>query len=199
MRLFSIPKRHPFAFAILVTTVKTGAADLLVQKYVEGRETIDWKRNMVFLSFGVTYMGAWQYLLFVKIMPRLVPGAEEFARKSIRDKLADSAGIRGLLIQNFVENGVNNPLLYFPIFYTIKELLEGGDLSVGMKKYRAHFWEDLTAIWSVWIPAQFINFAFSPLWFRVPFVAIVSAGWTSFVSFKRGSREDLSSGIDKKE
>ena len=190
----SFPLRHPFAFAIGVTTVKTGAADLFVQTYVEKRrrlEDIDWRRNLVFLSFGVTYMGAWQYLLFVKIMPRLVPGAEAFAAKSIRDKLSDAQGLRGLVIQNFVENGINNPLLYFPIFYTIKEFLEGGDLRNGVKKYRAHFWEDLTAIWSVWVPAQFINFAFSPLWFRVPFVAMVSAGWTAFVSFKRGNKELL--------
>jgi len=172
-----------------VTTVKTGAADLFVQKYVEKKQVVDWRRNLVFLTFGVTYMGAWQYLLFVKVMPRLVPGAEAFAAKSIREKLKDSAGLRGLVVQNFVENGINNPLLYFPIFYTIKELLEGGDLRNGLKKYHAHFWEDLTAIWSVWVPAQFINFAFSPLWFRVPFVAMVSAGWTAFVSFKRGNKE----------
>jgi len=190
-RLRAIPARHPFMFAIGVTTVKTGTADLFVQKYVEKREEVDWRRNMVFLTFGVTYMGAWQYLLFVKIMPRLVPGAEAFAAKSIRDKLSDGAGLRGLVIQNFVENGINNPLLYFPIFYTIKEALEGGDLRDGVRKYRAHFWEDLTAIWSVWVPAQFINFAFSPLWFRVPFVAMVSAGWTAFVSFKRGNKEQL--------
>lgn len=55
-----------------------------------------------------------------------------------------------------------------------------------MLKYRANAWEDLRAIWSVWVPAQFINFAFSPMWLRVPFVAVVSSGWTAYVSFTRG-------------
>jgi hypothetical protein len=46
--------------------------------------------------------------------------------------------------------------------------------------------EDLPAIWSLWVPAQLVNFGFSPLWLRVPFVAVVSAIWTAFVSVKRG-------------
>ena len=161
-----------------------------MQKYVEKKEKIDWRRNVVFLTFGALYCGAWQYLLFVKIMPKVVPGAASFAAKSIGDKLRDPVGLRGLAIQNFVENGINNPILYFPIFYTLKEFIEGGNLEDGIQKYRAHMLEDVLAIWSVWVPAQFINFAFSPMWFRVPFVACVSAGWTAYVSFLRGNREE---------
>ena len=190
-RLTAIPRAHPFAFAIAMTTAKTGSADLWVQKFVEKREEIDWRRNGAFVAFAVSYLGAWQYALFVKIMPRLVPGAAAFAAKGLREKWADKAGLRGLVIQNFVENGINNPILFFPIFYTIKEFIEGGPLEDGIKKYRANFREDLCAIWSVWVPAQFINFAFSPLWFRVPFVALVSMGWTAFVSFKRGQRQEI--------
>ena len=122
-------------------------------------------------------------------MPRLVPAAEAFALSPIRDKLRNVAGLKGLFIQNFVENGINNPLLYFPIFYSIQELLAGGNVVDGLKKYQKNAWEDVTAIWAVWVPAQFINFAFSPLWFRVPFVACVSAGWTAYVSFTRGGNK----------
>ena len=51
-------------------------------------------------------------------MPKLVPTAVAFANKPLRAKLADPAGMRGVLVQCFVENGINNPFLYFPIFYT---------------------------------------------------------------------------------
>ena len=189
--LKAIPTKYPFIFGVTLTAIKTGGVDLFVQKHVEKAETIDWRRTGLFLTFGVTYLGAWQYALFVKLMPRLIPGAASFAAKSIPDKLRDPVGLRGLFVQNFVENGINNPLLYFPIFYTLKEFIEGGQLENGIKKYRAHMWDDLKAIWSVWVPAQFINFAFSPMWFRVPFVACVSAGWTAYVSFTRGSPESL--------
>lgn len=43
------------------------------------------------------------------------------------------------------------------------------------------------AIWMLWVPAQIINFAFSPMWMRVPFVACVSVLWTSILSIRRGA------------
>jgi protein Mpv17 len=97
--------------------------------------------------------------------------------------------LKGVLIQNFVENGINNPVLYFPIFYTIQEFLVNGSegkVSNGLRKYVQNAKEDIPAIWSVWIPAQLVNFGLSPLWFRVPFVALVSAFWTGYVSWTRG-------------
>lgn len=123
-------------------------------------------------------------------MPSIVPGAKAFIEKPISDKIRDFQGLKGVLIQNFVENGVNNPLLYFPIFYTIQEFLnhgKDGKVMNALRKYALNAHEDIPAIWSLWVPVQFINFGFSPLWFRVPFVAIVSAFWTGYVSVTRGT------------
>lgn len=194
-RLVTFPKRHAFVFSVGITAIKTGGVDYLVQKYVEKKEKIDWRRVFIFGSFGFGFSGVWQYYLFVKIMPRVVPGAASFAAKPIAEKLKDTIGLRGLLIQNFIENGINNPFLFWPVFYTMKEYIEGGKLSNGIKKYKKHFKEDLYSIWALWIPAQFINLSFSPLWMRVPFMAVVSAGWICYVSLRRGEPEV----IDKRE
>jgi hypothetical protein len=191
--ILSIPVRHPFIFGVSVTAIKTGTVDVFVQKYIEKAEKLDVRRTTIFTTFGVLYLGAWQYLLFVKIMPKLVPGAATFAAKSLGDKMKDLPGLKGLLIQNFVENGINNPLLYFPIFYTLKEYIEGGKLENGIQKYKDNMYKDVMDIWSLWVPAQFINFAFSPMWFRVPFVACVSALWTGYVSYTRGKPSDTAS------
>ena len=185
------PKTRPFIFGTVLAGVKNGACDVLVQKTVEDAETIDWRRVKVFTCFGALFSGAWQYVLFVRLMPRIVPRAEAFALKPLRQKIRDGPGLRGLAIQTFVENGINNPVLYFPIFYTIKEFLEDGPLEDGIKKYRKNFKEDVTAILKVWVPAQLFNFAFSPMWLRVPFVAFVSAFWTAYVSITRGKPEKL--------
>jgi hypothetical protein len=176
-----------------VTAVKTGGVDLVIQKFVEGKEKIDWKRNATFLAFGVSFQGIWQFYLFNRVMPRITPDAFKFAAKSVKEKLRDVRGMKNVLVQNFVENGINNPLLFFPTFYTLKEIMYGGTFTIttvmnAINVYRKNFWSDLTACWSVWIPAQTINFAFSPAWFRVPFVALVSAGWTGYVSLTRGSQ-----------
>ena len=53
----------------------------------------------MFAAFGAGFCGAWQYALFVKIMPRLCPSAEAFAAKSIREKMRDGPGLRQLCVQ----------------------------------------------------------------------------------------------------
>eukprot|EP00614_Pseudopedinella_elastica_P012053 CAMPEP_0172609590 /NCGR_PEP_ID=MMETSP1068-20121228/29570_1 /TAXON_ID=35684 /ORGANISM="Pseudopedinella elastica, Strain CCMP716" /LENGTH=140 /DNA_ID=CAMNT_0013413147 /DNA_START=32 /DNA_END=454 /DNA_ORIENTATION=- len=122
-------------------------------------------------------------------MPRVCPAAIVFLEKPFREKLRDTVGLKQVAVQNFLENGVNNPLLYFPIFYTIQEFLnKGAEAKVGnaLKKYVNNAHEDIPAIWSVWVPVQFFNFGFSPLWMRVPVVAMTSAFWTAYVSITRG-------------
>lgn len=121
--LFRIPKAYPFAFGAIFSAVKTGGADVLVQK-VEGAGDVDWRRVSIFSTFGLLFCGFWQYALFTKFMPRLCPNAVSFAAKSWRAKLADRQGLKELGIQVFLENGINNPLLYFPVFYSVKIGLE---------------------------------------------------------------------------
>ena len=187
----TVPISHPFLFGTGLAGFKSGCCDIIVQKTMDKNEQLNWRRVTVFATFGSTFSGAWQYFLFVRLLPRLCPAAEAFAKKPIREKIKDVPGLKALFVQLAVDNGINNPILYFPIFYTVKEFIEGGDLKDGIKKYKTHFKEDVIAIWKVWIPAQFINFAFSPLWLRVPFVAVVSAFWTGYVSMTRGKREVL--------
>jgi hypothetical protein len=69
-------------------------------------------------------IGAWQYFLFVKFMPRMCGGVEAFVAKPLSKKVKDAAGLRTLALQIFVDMGISNPLLYFPMFYAIKEKLE---------------------------------------------------------------------------
>eukprot|EP00467_Chlorarachnion_reptans_P014141 CAMPEP_0114529300 /NCGR_PEP_ID=MMETSP0109-20121206/24750_1 /TAXON_ID=29199 /ORGANISM="Chlorarachnion reptans, Strain CCCM449" /LENGTH=207 /DNA_ID=CAMNT_0001711671 /DNA_START=224 /DNA_END=844 /DNA_ORIENTATION=+ len=190
-RLSKIPRNFPFVFGVTTAAVKTGGADYLVQKYVEGQKQADWRRVGVFTTFGFVFCGCWQYFLFVKSFPLLFPRVPEFINKPILEKLRDRRGLRDVGVQVFIENGINNPLLYFPIFYSIKEMLKGNQnfLRDGVSSYVKNAHEDLPAIWSVWIPAQIINFGFSPMWFRVPFVSLVSAVWTCYVSITRGEMD----------
>ena len=45
--------------------------------------------------------------------------------------------------------------------------------------------EDLVALWKLWVPSTFLNFALMPMWARIPWVAttslllafLVRAGW----------------------
>jgi hypothetical protein len=73
-RSLSILSRRPATCGIVLSTVKTSAADLIVQTTVEQKtiDNIDWTRNAVFASFGAGYLGGVQYLLYCRLFPRCV-------------------------------------------------------------------------------------------------------------------------------
>lgn len=57
---------------------------------------------------------------------------------------------------------------------------------IAVEKYRTEIFESVKALWSVWVPLQFINFAFVPRHLRIPYVAGVSFGWTVILSVMQG-------------
>ena len=91
-----IPAKYPFAFGVGLSCIKTSFSDLLVQKVVERREEIDWKRNAAFAAFGFFYLGGIQYTLYVPVFTRLFPHAAKFAAKPLRSKIRDVKGMAQL-------------------------------------------------------------------------------------------------------
>ncbi len=187
--LAKIPIRHPLAFGVGISTIKTSASDLLVQVVVEKRERVDWRRNAAFATFGCFYLGGVQYALYVPIFGRLFPHAATFASRPLREKVRDARGMRGLAGQLFLDQFVHHPFFYFPAFYATREMVmcaEKPDLRGAMMSYRSNMREDLLAIWKVWIPSMIVNFSFMPMWARIPWVACTSLFWTCILSAMRG-------------
>ncbi|KAL7528885.1 hypothetical protein ACHAXR_003558 [Thalassiosira sp. AJA248-18] len=196
--LSKIPIKHPLAFGIVVSTFKTSASDLLVQTVVEQKklEDVGWKRNAAFATFGCFYLGGVQYAIYVPLFSRIFPNAAKFAAKPIREKIKDTKGMAALCGQVFLDQFVHHPLLYFPVFYGTRELVmsEKPDLIRMLATYRENMKEDLLALWKVWVPSTFLNFAFMPMWARIPWVAGTSLVWTCILSAMRGG--DVSHGVD---
>jgi len=195
-KVTSVPAKYPFAFGVIFSGFKTSFSDLLVQKVVERREEVDWKRNAAFAAFGFFYLGGVQYAIYVPFFSRLFPGAASFAAKPIREKIKDARGIFNLGAQVFLDQCVHHPLMYFPAFYCTRELVmsEKPDVRKALASYQANMSEDLAALWKVWLPATAINFAFMPMYARIPFVAGVSLLWTCILSTMRGG--DVAHGED---
>ena len=92
---------------------------------------IDW-RNGTFAAF-VFYLGGVQYDLR-PILPADLPTAKAFVELLFAKKMTDFAGQRTVAYQVFIDQFVHHPLLYFPFFYTLKELVNGGPIDGGIKK-----------------------------------------------------------------
>eukprot|EP00808_Paulinella_micropora_P010893 g51763.t1 len=191
-RIKSFPRLHPVLFGVGYSTVKTSVSDLIVQKFVEKREEIDWRRNGAFALFGFFYLGGVQYALYVPVFGRMFPQAASFATKPLRDKAKDTRGIFNVFAQTFLDQCVHHPLGYFPAFYITKEVVtrrEDFSISHALNAYQDNLWDDLKALWKIWVPSTLLNFAFSPMWLRIPVVATTSLVWTMILSAMRGSSQ----------
>jgi len=195
-----VPIQYPFAFGMGLSTFKTSASDLLVQKTLEQKEQIDWRRNLAFATFGCFYLGGVQYMIYVPLFSRLFPGAASFAAKSIPAKLKDVQGMKNVGAQVFLDQCVHHPLMYFPVFYMTKEAVmkDEPDIMGCLNEYKKNFNEDMLALWKIWVPSTILNFAFMPMWARIPWVAGTSLIWTCVLSYMRGGAvvdpEDVAGG-----
>mmetsp|Transcript_24849 Transcript_24849/g.40047 ORF Transcript_24849/g.40047 Transcript_24849/m.40047 type:complete len:481 (-) Transcript_24849:249-1691(-) len=195
--ILSLPAKHPVTFGASFTSMKTTVADIFVQKVIEGRSEMDFKRTAVFASFGFAYMGVAQYFLYVKLMAeRWFPNAGEYAAKTIAEKTRDVVGTRNLFAQVAIDQFWHIPFVFFPCYYTTKELIMGDpsrDISVTMssaiKKWRKNLWEDTKASWMIWWPCNLVNFGFMPMHYRIPFMAVCSFAFCVVISLMRGGGE----------
>ena len=68
-------KRRPILAATVITSAKACCADLLIQTCVEGKDTIDKRRALLFGSFGFAYQGCFQYWLYNRVFESMFPGS----------------------------------------------------------------------------------------------------------------------------
>jgi len=188
-------KLHPIKFGCVFSCAKTSFSDWLVQSQLEKRERIDWQRNGTFAAFGFFYLGGVQYFLYVPLFSRLFPSAAAYAAASVSAKLADGPGTRRMIAQVVIDQFVHHPLLYFPAFYSLKEVVKGGTVSEGLARYSNNYKEDLPALWKLWIPSTIINFSLMPMHMRIPWVASTSLIWTCIISYMRG--DDMETNPDE--
>ena len=62
------------------------------------------------------------YAMLILSKPNLAEPTFPF----VREKLKDPVGWRNMLSQVFLDQCVHHPLMYFPVFYSLKEVVAGG-------------------------------------------------------------------------
>ena len=173
-------REHPLKASIAVTTCKAGAADLIVQLVVEERREVDQRRLLTFFTLGATYQGCAQYWLFNCLFERWFPGR------------AMLPTLQKVLAANLIAD----PVFFFPTFYTLNEFLarEPEDalsldtVRVALGKYYDNCFIDWRNTWGVWLPGHLVTYGVMPPHLRMPWIAAVSFGYLSLLSFTRGDR-----------
>lgn len=172
-------KQRPLFVSLVGNTIKTAAADVVAQKYIEQKEDLDMRRLAVFTTFGFAYLGGWQHFLFNKL----------FVQCERAMTLAKWKPFTQSSVLTFLDLGVHTPLMYYPCFYGIKSFIEEKGTDDALATYKENINSDMVAMWKVWVPAQMTNFMFVPLHMRMPFITSVSFGWTMILSMMRGGAQ----------
>ena len=117
---------------------------------------------------------------------------DAFAALPFASKLRSKAGLLDAFRMVCFDVFVHLPLIYFPVFYTVKEFIYGSTWNPfvmsnnGLSKYSANFYKDYSAGLMLWGPSDCIQFTL-PVWLRLPYRHFVSFFWTAYVSFTRGA------------
>mmetsp|Transcript_17077 Transcript_17077/g.35699 ORF Transcript_17077/g.35699 Transcript_17077/m.35699 type:complete len:295 (-) Transcript_17077:93-977(-) len=197
---------NPMTFGIGFATVKTQAADLFTQMNLEKKplDKVDWRRNVLFATFGFAYMGCFQYYLYVTLFSRWFAGASRFANQSIAKKLRDRTGQVDLMKQVGFDVLIH-PIWFFPVYYTMKESLNGKPnvfeapfptvAGNAIKKYwnnnfvAGSVMADWLAFWKIWIVGDMVVYGLMPMWARLPANHFFSFLYVVVLSFTRGGEE----------
>lgn len=191
-RLASIPRRAPMAFSIAFGGAKSIAADVFVQTHLERKETLDTRRALVFLAFGLFQVGFVQYMLYSKLFPFIFPGAGTFSEQTLAQMARDTQGLKNILKQVSLDMLVYHPCCYFPVFYICQEIARGNadnpckTVYDAIQNYVPNALEDWINLWKIFVPVSFFQNACVPVHLRVPFVATAGFFYMIILSFTRG-------------
>ena len=160
-KLQSLPICRPFLTQLAVSTVKTTAADILVQTVAEKKswKDIDWRRTTIFAGFGFAYLGCFQWYLLINKYSKWFPTMKHFASLPLREKLRCKQGLAEGVKMVVFDVVVHSPMIYFPSYYTLKEFVGGSSwnpkdwVKDGLRKYYHNAAQDLSAMVIVTIPS----------------------------------------------
>ena len=193
--------RHPLALAVGVATVKTAAADILIQTQVEKCEKLDMQRVALFTAFGSCYFGGFQYFLYVKCFSRWFDAAR-LSKMSLTQIFAAGGATRNNWLKQMGFDLLLHGHFFFPLYYAFKIAITGepsmmagrplGDIgSAAIEKYKKNAFEDWLAFWKIWIPGDIIVFGLVPMWARLPVNNTISFLYVLVLSFMRGAPDKV--------
>lgn len=191
----TFPERRPRITNVVLATVKTWLADLVVQMLDADKTSFDSRRSVAFAMFGFVYVGIVQWFLYVSVLTSVCPHAIGFANEPLAMKSRDSRGIRELFFQMVLDNCCFAAFVYFPAFYLIKEWVNSSGsiqqvVPNAFRKYLVNCRQDNFASCCMWVPMDLVIFA-CPIFMRLPLDHSVSFLWTMVLSYMRGSARSL--------
>ena len=171
--------RHPWATSFTTCFVKGAIADTIAQRYLDNRakgsdgggrrRSQDWRRTIMFAMYSGAYCGCAQHWIYNSLYARLFT-METTLAVAFKKAACDSF--------------VHAPFVASPCYYFLRPTLEGtGTIADGVDDYKRDFWTVGIAFVKIWGPTHLLTFTLVPRPMRIAFIASVSLGWLSLMSY----------------
>eukprot|EP01029_Cantina_marsupialis_P005083 TRINITY_DN15418_c0_g1_i1.p1 TRINITY_DN15418_c0_g1~~TRINITY_DN15418_c0_g1_i1.p1 ORF type:complete len:186 (-),score=31.94 TRINITY_DN15418_c0_g1_i1:121-678(-) len=173
MNILRFAQTRPFAFNIISTSVLSFFGDGIAQQF-DSDEGYSLKRGLRMGLFGMLVSGPPMYCWFKYINQKIVG-------RSMRDVMK-----KVLLTQSVVSPIMNSTFFGYIEFW--KQIdAEVFDTKDMIESYRARIKGDLIRAMSIstgfWIPAQMVNFKFTPSFLQLPVTAVYNVIWCAIISY----------------
>mmetsp|Transcript_16263 Transcript_16263/g.54696 ORF Transcript_16263/g.54696 Transcript_16263/m.54696 type:complete len:371 (+) Transcript_16263:80-1192(+) len=165
---------QPLLTKALTSLTGFAIGDILVQLFIEKKETFDWVRFVRFSSFGALIHGPTGHWFYGNL-DSLIPGAT--ARK--------------VFTKVFIDQVLWNPIFGI-MFFGYMAATEGKGPMLVVKRIQNDLLTQVTGSWKVWPVAHAINFAFVPTSQRLLYINTIQIAYNMFLSVigNRGAEDE---------
>lgn len=161
---------HPIKTQIVTAASVMLTGDLIAQKLIERRKTIDVGRASGFFLLGITFSG-----------PTLAAWYIALDRWLVRS-IGPSATLKKMLLDQLVGTPI-----YLLCFLGVRGAMQGHSWSEIKETVRTRYVNILATSYVIWPAAMAINFHYVPLNYRLLFTGTVGLVWGTCLSYKLNS------------
>ena len=122
------------------------------------------------------YQGGFQYYLYNHLFKQICHPLKALGAFSYKP-----------YIKVFLDQGIHHPFAYFPVFYTLKAMVEGHSdpFLHAKRKYENEIWDSCKTLWMIWVPCQVyrnlacciaLRFAWSPRGLSFTYCSFILGG-----------------------
>ena len=170
--------KYPLTTKCTTSGLIAGCGDLISQSMLSsnkenGGMDINWTRFLTFTTLGTFYVAPVLHLWYGYLGKTII-----------------GATPRAVFSRVFADQLIFAPL-FVPSFFTMLSLLQGNVQELP-QQLQNEWWKTVQVNWTLWIPAQMVNFRFVPLQYQVLFSNGVGLIWNiylSHVSFRKMENE----------
>uniref|UniRef100_A0A1E1WXI2 Mitochondrial inner membrane protein Mpv17 n=1 Tax=Amblyomma aureolatum TaxID=187763 RepID=A0A1E1WXI2_9ACAR len=162
-----VMRAHPVKTQLITTATVMLSGDLIAQKVLERRATIDVPRAARFFIMGIGFVGPVLRVWYLTL-----------------ERVVGVGGGRAVVIKKvLLDQGVFTPM-FIPSFLVTLGTLQRRSWEDIKRTVRTDYLPILKANYMLWPAAQLINFRFVPLSYRVPFASCVALVWNTYLAWK---------------